>query len=150
MAEKGRVLTGARARFLLDGKKVGYASGVSIGEEIDWQELAVLDNIEVEEHVPLGYRVTPFTARRFRLVGETLKSEGFFPKTGTSPEEHLRNILAQGELTATIEDSRTGKIIQTVEGVRIASKGIDIDARQAVGKNITFVAIRAKDESEVT
>jgi hypothetical protein len=36
MAEKGRVFTGARARFLIQGKKVGYATNVAGSEEIQY------------------------------------------------------------------------------------------------------------------
>lgn len=32
--QKGRILTGARARFLLNGQKVGYARNVNATEEI--------------------------------------------------------------------------------------------------------------------
>lgn len=148
MAEKGRILTGARARFSLAGVKVGYARGVSIGEEIEYFPVEVLDNIQVEEHVPVAYRVT-FSAEMFRIVGETLKSQNLFPKVGTSPAEHLTNILTSGELQATIEDTKTGKVIQTVTQVKVQSKNIRVDARGAVGEDVSFVAIAVKDESEV-
>jgi len=34
MAEKGNLFTGARARFSLDGTKVGFARNVTVREEI--------------------------------------------------------------------------------------------------------------------
>lgn len=146
--EKGRVLTGARARFSINGVKVGYARNVTLGEEIEWQPLECLDNVEVEEHVPIAYRVS-FSASKFRIVGETLKSLGYFPKVGANTDEHLQNILTAGDLTATLEDSKTGKLISTVEQVKIASHNWTTDARGIVGEDVTFVAIRVKDESEV-
>lgn len=148
MAEKGRLLTGARARFSLEGVKVGYARNVTIGEDIQYDPVEVLDNIEVEEFVPVGYRVT-FSAGMFRIIGDTLKSRGLFPKTGSNEEEHLRNILLTGELTATIEDTITNKIFAVVEQVKIASKNFSVDARGVIGEDVTFVAIRVKDESEI-
>ena len=78
MATKGRMITGARARFSINGQKVGYAQGVTIADGIEYFPAEVLDNIEVEEHVPLSYRVNSFTCRMFRIVGDTVKSKGWF------------------------------------------------------------------------
>lgn len=148
MAEKGRVFTGARARFSINGKKVGYATNCSGSEEIEYQPVEVLDNVEVEEHVPVAYRVT-FNSSHVRIVGKTMKSDGFFPSTGSSPEEHLTNILLQPDLVCTIEDSKTGNIITTVEQVKMQSKNFTINARGIVGKDVNYVCTRMKDESEV-
>jgi len=149
MAEKGRLFTGARARFSIDGVKVGYARNVALSENINYEAIEVLDNIEVEEHVPTGYTVENFTASMFRIVGSTLKSLSWFPKNGANVEEHLENILTSGDLTATIEDTRTGKIFATVEQVKVQSHNWTIDARGVVGEDVNFVAIRVRDESEI-
>lgn len=148
MAAPGNLFTGARARFSINGVKVGYARNVTVREEQQLDPVEVLDNIETQEYVPVAYRVT-FSASIFRLIGETLKSRGWFPATGNSAEEHLTNILNAGELTATIEDTRTSKIFATLEQVRVQSHNWTIDARGIVGEDVEFVAIRLKDESEV-
>jgi hypothetical protein len=148
MPEKGRVFTGARARFSIDGRKVGYATNVSGSEEYQYDPVEVLDNIEVEEFAPTAYRVT-FNASLVRIVGETVKSEGFFPQGGTSPEERLQNVLLQDDLVATIEDSKTGKVICTVEQMKMSSRNFTVNSRGIVGKDVTFAAVRMRDESEV-
>jgi len=145
--EKGRLFTGARARFSIDGIKVGYARNVAVTEEIQYDPIEVIDNIEVEEYVPVAYRVT-FTASQFRIIGETVKSLGHFPPVGQNTEDHLSNILVSGDLTATVEDTKTGKLFATLEQVKMASHNWTIDARGVVGEDNTFVAIRVKDESE--
>jgi hypothetical protein len=147
MALKGKILTGARARFSINGVKVGYARNVSVGEEVTYEDIEVLDNIEVLENVPVAYRVT-FQASMFRIIGETLKSLGLFPSNGANPGEHLENILVSGDLTATLEDSHTGKSFATLEQVKIASHNWSVDARGVVGEDVTFKAIRVRDESE--
>ncbi len=150
MPEKGRVFTGARARFIYNGRKVGYATNVAGSEEIQWDPVEVLDNIQVEEHVPVAYRVT-FTASLVRIVGETVKTLGWWPKQGSSPAQHLTNILLAGELSAVIEDSKSpNATIMTLEQVRLASHNFTINARGIVGQDLTFVAVRMKDESEVS
>jgi len=145
--EKGRVFTGARARFLINNKKVGYATSVAGSEEIQYDPVEVLDNIEVEEFVPTAYRVT-FTAALVRIIGETIKSQGFFPKGGTSPDDRLKNILLQGDMVGVIEDSKTGALVATVEQMKMQSRNFTVNARGIVGKDVTFVAIRMRDESE--
>lgn len=148
MAEKGRLFTGARARFSLEGQKVGYARNVSVTEEIQYDPVEILDNIEVEEFVAVAYRVN-FSASQFRIVGVTLKSQGFFPNTGNNPAEHLENILVTGDLVAQVEDTQTGKIFTAIEQVKTASHNWTVESRGIVGEDVTFVAIRVKDESEV-
>jgi len=145
----GNVLTGARARFSLNGIKVGYATGVTIREAITYEPIKILDSIQVVEHVPTDYDVS-MTADFVRIVGETIKSQAWFPKQGATPEEHLTNILSSGELKATIEDNETAQIIMNVEGVRIAERNVNVMSRGVVGSNVSMVAIRARDESDLS
>lgn len=145
--EKGRVFTGARARLVLKGKKIGYCTNVSGSEEIAYEPIDVLDNIQTEEFVPVGYTVT-FTASMVRIVGETVKSLGIFPPLGKTPQEHLENILVNGEMVAIIEDNKTGQQLMKLEQVKCASHNFTVNARGVVGQDLTFVAIRMRDESE--
>ena len=148
MAEKGKVFTGARARLLVNGVKVGYARNCNGREEIQYEPVEALDNIQVEENVPTRYRVS-FSMGFVRIVAETLKSLGWFPSLGQNPEEHLTNVLTQGILTVTIEDNLTGAVIMTLEQATITSRNFTIDATGIVGIDVDFVAIRMRDESEV-
>ena len=138
---KGRVLTGARARFMIEGKRVGYATDVSFTEEIQFEEVDELDNIEAVEFVPVGYRVR-FTASIVRIVGHSLKALSIFPR--------VENILTSGVLTVAIEDPVTGQIILTLEQVKAENYNYNIPARGIAVQNVQFNAIRARDESEVT
>lgn len=146
---KGRILTGARCRFSINGKKIGYARNVNYSESVQYEPIDVLDNIETEEHVPVGYSVT-FSASMFRIVGSTLKSEGIFPSGGANSEERLQNVLLQsGIMSATVEDTKTGKVICEIQQVRVQTQNWGIDARGVVGTDVEFVAIRIADESEI-
>lgn len=145
----GKVFAGCRARFMLGGVKVGLATGVTVREGITYEPAKVLDNIQVEEHVPVDYDVS-MTADSLVLVGTSLKSRGWFPLQGADPAAHLRNIVASGELTATIIDNQTNTVVANVEGVRIAERNLNIQARGIVGENITMVAIRVRGESDMT
>lgn len=143
------IVTGARARFLLNGVKVGYATGVNVDETVTLEPVKVLDDIQVKEHVPTDYDVS-MSADMIRIVGDTIKSRGWFAKQGQTSSEHLANLLASGEIDAVVEDSQTGQIIMQVEGVKISRRSVSISARGIVGTNVTFVARRARDESDLT
>jgi hypothetical protein len=147
MAEKGRVFTGARARLLINGVKVGYARGCNGGEEITFEPVKVLDDIQTKEHVPTTYDVR-FSASEVRIIGETLKSRGVFPSLGSNSSDHLRNILTNGELTITIEDNQTGALFMTLEQARASRVNWTLDAVGMVASDVEFVAIRMRDESE--
>ena len=145
---KGQVLTGARARFFINGVRVGYATNVNVSEAVGYKEILGLDNIEVDEFAPISYRVT-FTASMFRIIGETLKSQGWFPTNGADTAEHLENILVNGDLTATVEDAKTGKCFATLQKVKLASHDWAADARGIMGENCTFNCVKVSDESEL-
>lgn len=144
--EKGRIFTGARARLLIGGVKVGYAKNCNGRETLQYERVKVLDNIRTKEHVPVDYDVS-FSMGMVRIVGETVKSLGIFPSLGANVDEHLRNILTSGDLTVTIEDNQTGKLIMTLGEAVSSSNNFSIDAIGIVGTDMDFMAITMRDES---
>lgn len=143
---KGALFTGARARFSIQGIQVGYARNVAGSERVIYEPVNVLDNVQVEEHVPTGYEVT-LTAGFFRIIGETLKKQGWFPPLGQTVQEHLENILLSGEMVATVEDTKTKQTFATFEQVKIAGHNWSIDARGVVAEDVEFVCIKSRDET---
>lgn len=150
----GNVFTGARARFTINGKLVAYATQVSGSDEIIYDGLEVLDNFQVVEFVPLGYRVN-FSAGRTRLIGSSADSHGSlrgimeaFPKLGKSAADHLRNTLNQADMSCQIDDTKSELIFMLLEGVKIASRSFSIQPRGIVNEEIGFVGIRMFDEAE--
>ncbi len=138
--EGNSVIVGARVVFKIDAKKVGYASDVTVREDYQIEDVEVLDLLEVREHAVVGYRVS-MTARIFRLPNRALKQQGIFPITS--------RVLTSGVLTATVTDKITGATLQQLEGVVPESKNVNFGARAVSGEDITFRAIRAKDEAEI-
>ena len=135
-----QVFSGARARFKVSGVTVGYAAGVSGEETIDYEPVEVLDLLEVREHVPVAYR-TSLSAQVFRVIGDSLKRQGIFPK----PED----IITSNALDAAIEDAGiTRKTAALFTGVRTAGHTFDVTARGIVSENVNFVAIKVADEFE--
>ena len=141
------VLTGARARFSIDGKKVGYATGVTVREMTTHEPIKVLDDIQVKEHVPVDYEVS-LTASMVRLVGTTIKTLGWAPRQGSNSQDFLTNLIALGELNASIEDNQTGRILAVIEGVRFTEQDMTVTSRGVIGTNVTMVAKRMRDEAD--
>lgn len=146
--ERGKTITGARARFTIGGKKVGWATDVSLTEAVDYQEAIVLDDIEVAEHVPQLYRVR-LSFGTLKLVGMSLKRLGLFPKGGAASGARLRNIINTAEMSAVIADSQSGEILEQVQGVKISERTLSISAGNIAGINITAVARSTMDQSEL-
>jgi len=143
------VLTGCRLKFSLDGVKIGYATGVTIREQIQYEAVKVLDDIQVKEHVPVAYDVS-MSADTIRLVlSDTFKSRGNFPEQGVNSSEFLSNILTNGELVADVEDTQTNQIVAHVEGVKISERNVSIASIGIVGENVSMVAKRLRNEADL-
>lgn len=148
MAEKGRIFTGARAILAFAGKPIGYAKNCNSGENINHEPFTGLGQIEVIENVPVGYAIS-FSASFARLVGENLQTLGIQPKVGATPEELLQNILDLGDLTATISDRKTKKVLESVEQLRFSSRRTSYQAGSIVMTDVEFVGIKIRTEAEV-
>lgn len=144
---KGNVFTGARARLEINGVKVGYATNCNFREEIQYDPVETFDNLEIEEHVPVRYRIS-FSMGFVRVIKNTLKRDGIFPAGGSNKDERLRNVLTAGNLLVTLSDPTTGTILATVEQAKATTTDFQVSATGIVGQNVDFVAIRMRDESE--
>lgn len=143
MAEKGLVLTGARATFKLDGTKVMYGMNVNYSEEIAHEPIEPLDQLEVAEHVPTAYRVT-LTSQHVRVVKNAIKN-----RDGVAIFPRLENILDGAEMTGEISDRVTGTVMATIQNVKASRYTTNIGARGIVLTDVEFVAIKIRDESEL-
>jgi hypothetical protein len=126
MAGRGLVLSGARARLMIDGVKVMYATSVNYSEEIEYQPIEVLDQLEIAEHVPVAYRVS-FSAQMVRVITNSIKL-----RDGVRIMPSLERILEAGDLTATIEDRVTGTVMANIERVKASRYTASIGARGIV------------------
>ena len=80
---------------------------------------------------------------------EFVSEEGWsgFLEIGAGPDEY--EIAIRDEFGATIEDTKNNRVWAMLEQVKVASRQFSVDAVGVVAKDITFNAIRMKDESEV-
>jgi hypothetical protein len=145
--ERKQLFTGARARLIANGVRVGWATGVSGSRSYQKEPVDVLDNVEVEEHATLGYRVS-LRASIVGLVSQSLVSAGLLPEIGQTNEEHLRNLIGQPVFTVQIEDNQTGAVIWEFTGCEIADESFSVQSRSMMMRDVNFVAIRLADVAE--
>ncbi len=143
-----KTFSGARAIFVFNGTPVAFASGVDGSEEIQYLPVEVLDNLEVVEFVPVGYRVT-LGCQMFRTIAKgpsTDDTPGSIKQQNIFPLE--QNILTTDGVDVFILDRLSSKTIATFHNVKTASYRFSITARGIVAQNVTFVTTRMTDESE--
>lgn len=146
-----RTFSGARAIFSFNGNVMGFASGCDGSEEVMYEPVEVLDELEVREHVPVGYRVT-FRCRIFRTIAigaatdakanpGSLKEMGMFPR--------LKEILKLDGVDVIIQDEISGKTVFKLRDTKTARYDFSITARGLVGQDVEFVGRVAEDEAEI-
>lgn len=141
--ELGKVLSGARARFLIEGVPLLYATNVNYSEEIQYDPVEVLDLLEVAEFVPVAYRVT-LSSQHVRVVSNPIKK-----RDGIRIFPSLPDILSAPDLTGSLEDSVTGVVLASIQRVKASRYTVNVGARGIVLSDVEFVAIRIEDESEI-
>lgn len=132
--------SGARAIFLIDNVPLAYAGGMSGEEMVEHEPVEVLGLLEVREHVPVAYR-TSLNAQLFRVVQESIKALGILP--------NIENIITSDDLTAAVQDIVTRDTVSLFQGVRCAGQTFDITANGLVQSNVSFVATKLFDESQI-
>lgn len=132
------VMTGARAIFRLAGNKVAFASNVSYNENIQYEPVNVLDQLEVAEHAEVGYTVD-LQCQNFRIPEQSVKFLGIMSR--------LQGILTQGEMTAEVVDSVTGAVILLMTGVKLQARQTTVDARGVMTETWSFVGRASTDEA---
>jgi hypothetical protein len=133
------VLSGARAKLIVNGTEVGYASNVSATENIALARVDVLGDIDSKEIVPVGRSVS-VQAGFIRISGESLKDLGLIPRGGTL------DVLEFPELTMEVYDQVGDFPVWRVEGCRAESRSWQVQAGSVVSVNASFQARRIYDE----
>ena len=138
------LIHGGRAHFYVttpEGREVdvAFGAGVTVGEDINYEEAQVLDELKVAEFIPTSYRVT-LTATMFAFSNKSLKGMGIQPT--------YSNILTSGEMSARIHDSISNTDI-TVTGVKMKSRSLNLATGSLEAQNVEFVATMLFDSDEV-
>ena len=147
---QGNVLTGTRLRLQLEGRPFGYATGVSISDVIGYVPIAVLDQIEIVEHVPVSYDVS-ISASRLLILRASLQQLSLRPgwNAAEGSAEFLKKLITATELSGQVVDRVGDTVIARVEGIRVASQSFTIVPRGVVGQDVGMVARRLVMQGEL-
>ena len=135
-------ISGAAAILSIEGKQVGYATGVNAQETITQVPIQILGEIDVQEFEPVAREVS-FSADMVRISNKSLQQESQWPRGGTL------DIVNFAEMTATLVDSSNADIVLcTLEGVVPETRTWRVDQQSIMTVNCTFRARRMHDEQD--
>jgi hypothetical protein len=120
-----------------------YAYGVDVGEEIVYEPVEPLDQLEVAEHVPTRYRVS-LSCEFVRVLRNSIKNHN-----GVLVFPRLDSILTTLGMTGTVIDRISGATLFTIQDVKASNYRLRIGNVGLAMTNTQFVATKIKDESEV-
>lgn len=133
------VFSGARAKLIINGNEIGFATGVSASEQIQLQRVDVLGNIDSQEIVPVS-RVVSVQADFVRITNQSLNELGIMPRGETA------DVLNFAEITLEVYDQISDTPVWRVEGARCESRSWQAQSGSIVTVNASFQARRIFDE----
>jgi len=139
------ILTGAFARFFLNGQRVGWAMGVTVTEDIVQEPAVVLDMLVPAEHVTTAYTVQ-MQCQIYKVPTKDLVAAGLWPGMGQTPDEHKRLLVDFPEMNAEIWDTYNDLPVGKIYRIKPRTRNIAYNARGLIASNCTFVAIYFADE----
>ena len=139
------VLTGGRARFFLEGQRMGWAMGVTVTENYQQEPVNVLDNLAPAEFATTAYSVN-MRCQMYRVPMKDLVAAQLWPQMGRTPDELKRNILNFPPMSAELYDSHTDTVVGKVFGIVPNSRNIAVNSRGLVASDIGFMALYFADE----
>ena len=137
MAAK-KVVSGARAILKIGDIEIGYATGVQASEQIDYQPVEQLGEVDVITYEPTARRIT-MSASMLRILSESQLVQ-LFPASGQNTTADVLDFL---EMTAeVIDNTPNGTVQYKFEGVKPTSRNFTLDRGGIMMLNANFVATR--------
>ena len=133
-----QVISGARAILKIDDVTIGYATGVQASEQIDYQPVEQLGEVDVVTYEPTARRIT-MSCSMLRILDSQLKI--LFPNSG---QNTTADVLDFAEMTAEVIDNiKDGTpTFYKFEGVKPTSRNFTLDRGGIMMLNANFVATR--------
>jgi len=137
------IITGARALLFIGGTPIGYCTGVTVSEEVDYDQFMPMDNIAVVEQVPVAVRVTG-SADFTRIISSPLTKA---TSAGYGPMQTVQQLKSGGiEMSMQIKDTETGKVMYELRGVKPQARNFQVASGSIATTSMTFVATSVVDE----
>jgi len=134
--------SGKRAKLYVDGRDIGYATGISGSENQQLTRVDVLGEIFTKEIVP-GGRSVQFSAQFVRIKRGSAKALGLMASGGDTD-----TILNFPPITVVIYDRAGEEAIERIQGCVIEQRSWSVDQAGVFSSNVSFQAIRMLVEDE--
>ena len=133
-------ISGARAQLIINGKPVGYATGVNASEDITNVRVNVLGEIDSQEIVPTS-RTVNVNCNFVRILDKSLVKEGAWVSGDTD------DVLTAPPFTILIMDRVEGNIIWRIRDARCQTRNWTVDSGGVMSTNVSFEALGMEDET---
>jgi len=131
-------ISGGRAIFSAGEVGVGWAGGVSGGQDIAYNPIDVLGDLYSKEQIAVGITIR-FQCNFFRLIGAKYNEALRVTNDTTS---NGKKYLNQAGISALIEDTIVAnKKFISASGLKLSARNFDTAARTLFTENATFVGI---------
>jgi len=137
---RGRVITGARARLLVNNVKIGYVTGLDVSLDISIEAVEPIDTIVAEELVTTGLRCS-WSARMVRVYNQNEFGEVWFQ----SFDELTRG---GRELSMHVLDTVEDEVVHALNGVKVGQLSFNVEGRSLAARNISGQARYSKLETQ--
>lgn len=136
---QSKILHGARAQVILNGKTIGIFTNVSYGMTYDVQPAMVLGAFAPVELSYTGAEPIGITASGWRVVDHGPFVETSMPR--------LQDLLTADDMVFALFDRQTEKLIMKVVGVKHAGFNTSVAPRALEEMSLNFIGLRLSDES---
>ncbi len=136
-----KIMHGARAQVILNGKTVGIFTNVSYGMQYDIQPAFILGRFSAAELAYTAAEPIGISASGWRVIDQG----PFTASGGTMPK--LQDLLTAEDMSFAIYDRQSDKLIMTVVGVRHQGFNTSIAPRALEEMTLSFMGLRLSDET---
>ncbi len=134
-----KVMHGARAQVVVDGKIIGIFTTCSYGMAYDLATINILGRFGPAELVYTGQEAVNINASGFRVVGHGPFVDGQMPT--------VQSLLTAGYMEFIILDRQSGLAIARIHSVKATNFSMNVSAKSPMDFSMGFTGMIADDES---
>jgi hypothetical protein len=135
---RSQILTGARAKILINGTTVGLFTNCSWSIRQDKQPAFILGRYSPAEITPTAQEAVSLTLTGYRVV-----DAGPYKVANATL---LKNLLEEEDFTVTVLDRQTGKVIFSALGCRVLGWSSGVAFRGFSDVSINILGLLGQDE----
>lgn len=134
-----KTVTGSRAKVFVDNQLVGIFESCTVANSTGTEAIHILGRYTPDEIAITSKEAVNVTCAGFRVVGN---GKHVLPKV-----PKVQDLMGFSPFTITVVDRQTGQTMETILGCVPSSDNTNYNAKATSRVNITYLGIRASDES---